>query len=110
MKNHFPVLIFLIIIINSSCSSIEIFKENTEFRPYKKYTSFVILNREIGQKGFSDEFLDVMVSDGIQKNLENLGMIYEREKPELIIRYTSNEDLRQKEVYYDPYPFWGRRI
>ena len=110
MKNHFHGLSFLILLFNSSCSAIEIFKENTEFRPYKEYSSFVILNKEIGQKGFSDEFLDVMVSDGIQSNLESLGMIYEKEKPELIIRYTSNEDLRQKEVFYDPYPLWGMRI
>ena len=51
-----------------------------------------------------------MVLEDIQSNLEKLGLVYEKEKPELIIRYTSNEDLRQKEIFYDPYPFWGRRI
>lgn len=110
MKRYFPYFVFLSIIFNSSCSAIEIFKENTEFRPYKTYSSFVILNKEIGQKGFADELLDAMVSEGIQQNLESIGMVYEKEKPELIIRYTSNEDLRQKEIFYDPYPFWGRRI
>ncbi|WP_373497680.1 DUF4136 domain-containing protein [Aquiflexum sp.] len=110
MKIYLPGLILLLIIFNTSCSSIEIFKENTEFRPYKEYSSFVILNKEIGQKGFSDEFLDVMVADGIQSQLENLGLVYERIKPELVIRYTSNEDLRQKEVYNNQYPMWGMRI
>jgi hypothetical protein len=110
MKKYFRVLTIPIIILGSSCSAIEIFKENTEFRPYKEYSSFVILNKEIGHKGFNDDFLDVMVSDGIQNQLENLGLVYEKENPELIIRYTSNEDLRQKEVYNNRFPMWGGRI
>ncbi|WP_373521319.1 DUF4136 domain-containing protein [Aquiflexum sp.] len=110
MKKYFLAFIFPLIIFNSACSSIEIFKENTEFRPYKEYSSFVILNKEIGQKGFSDDILDVRVSDGIQNQLESLGLVYEKEKPELIIRYTSNEDFRQKEVYNNRYPMWGVRI
>lgn len=68
------------------------------------------MNKEIGHKSFSDEFLDALVSDGIQSQLENLGLVYEKEKPELIIRYTSNEDLRQKEVFDNRYPMWGGRI
>ncbi|WP_228780015.1 DUF4136 domain-containing protein [Aquiflexum lacus] len=110
MKKYFRILILPLIILGSSCSSIEIFKENTEFRPYKKYLSFVILNKEIGHKGFNDDYLDVMVSDRIQNQLESRGLVYEKENPELIIRYTSNEDLRQKEIYNNLYPMWGGRI
>jgi hypothetical protein len=98
------------VIIGTSCSSIEIFKEKTEFRPYKNYESFVILNREIGHKGFPDTYLDALVSDGLKDMFENQGMVYEREKPDLIIRYTSNEDRREKEVYNNLYPMWGYRV
>jgi hypothetical protein len=104
------LIILSLIIIGTSCSSIEIFKEKTEFKPYKKYGSFVILNREIGHKGFPDAYLDALVSDGLKDIFESQGMVYEREKPDLIIRYTSNEDRREKEVFNDLYPMWGYRI
>jgi hypothetical protein len=111
MKNQFSLLIIpVILLFSSACSTIEIFKENTEFRPYKEYQSFVILNKEIGRKGFGDELIDAIVSDGLQNSFENLGLIYDKNDPELVISYTSNEDLRQKEVYNNPYPMWGGRI
>lgn len=100
-----PLYIFF-----SSCSSIEIFKEKTEFAPYKAYKSFVITNKEIGHRGFSDAFLDATVSDQLQLLLEEQGLEYERENPELVIRYTSNEDPRQKEVFNNRYPMWGGRV
>jgi hypothetical protein len=104
------LIMISLIIIGTSCSSIEIFKEKTEFKPYKNYESFVILNREIGHKGFPDAYLDALVSDGLKDMFESQGMVYEREKPDLIIRYTSNEDRREKEVYNNLYPMWGYRV
>ncbi|MCL6258734.1 DUF4136 domain-containing protein [Aquiflexum sp. TKW24L] len=101
-----PFLYFILV----SCNSIEIFKENTEFAPYKEYKSFVITNKELGHKGFSDVYLDAIVADHIQSQLEDQGLIYERDNPELVIRYTSNEDSRQKEVYNNRYPMWGGRV
>lgn len=103
-------LLGLLIATITSCSSIEIFKEKTEFRPYKQYQSFVIVNREIGFKGFNDDLLDALVSDGLFEYFESQGLVYERENPDLIIRYTSNEDLRQKEVMNNNYPMWGWRV
>ncbi|MDX5477401.1 MAG: DUF4136 domain-containing protein [Cyclobacteriaceae bacterium] len=108
-KSTIISLTLLISFIVAGCSSIEIFKENTEFKPYVNYQSFVIINKEVGQKGFNDELLDAKVIDEIQYRLESLGLKYNREKPELIIRYTSNEDVRQKEIYPNQYPFWGWR-
>ena len=106
MKRYFPYFVFLCI-INSSCGAIEIFKENTEFRPYKDYSSFVILNKEIGQKGFSDEFLDIMLRmESIQPR--KIGLAYEK-KNLTNHPLCFNEDLRQKEVFYD-YPFWGQNL
>lgn len=111
MKTQLSNLIILFIFLfSSACSSIEIFKENTEFKPYKEYQTFVILNKEIGRKGFADEFIDAIVSDALQNSFENLGLIYDKNDPELVISYTSNEDFRQKEVYNNPYPMWGGRI
>jgi hypothetical protein len=106
-KTALSVLLYTLF---SSCSSIEIFKEKTEFAPYKAYKSFVITNKEIGHRGFSDAFLDETVSDHLQTLLEKEGLTYERENPELVIRYTSNEDPRQKEVYNNRYPMWGGRV
>ena len=103
-------LLLLLSVFFTSCSSIEIFKEKTEFAPYKDYRSFVITNKEIGYRGFNDAYLDATVSDQLQSLLEEQGLKYERESPELVIRYTSNEDPRQKEVYNNRHPMWGGRV
>jgi hypothetical protein len=112
MKPNFKIalLLSLLSLILFSCSSIEVFKENTEFAPYKEYKTFVITNKELGHRGFNDTYLDALVSDQIQSQLEKQGLLYERERPELVIRYTSNEDSRQKEVYNNRYPMWGGRV
>ncbi|NVK49516.1 MAG: DUF4136 domain-containing protein [Cyclobacteriaceae bacterium] len=95
-----------------ACSSIEVFKENSELPIRKKYKSFVIVNKEVNMRGFSTQFLDAKVQDRIQEVLEAEGLIYDRVKPELVIRYTSNEDPRQREInnFNNPYPFWGYRV
>ncbi len=111
MKNQLnPLIIAVVLLLSSACNAIEIFKENTEFRPYKEYHSFVILNKEIGHRGFKNELIDALVSDGLQNSFEDLGLVYDNINPELVISYTSNEDMRQKEVYNNPYPMWGGRI
>ena len=111
MRIHsFKPFLVLCVLLIQGCSSIEIFKENTEIAPYKAYTTFVLINKEVGRKGFEDEFLDAQVSQHLQDQMEALGMKYERENPELIIRYTSNEDIRQKEIYQNQYPMWGWRV
>ena len=112
MKFKFKKLLGLVvtIILSTACSSIEIFKEKTEFRPYKAYQSFAVLNREVGLRGFNDEFLDAMVSDGLITLFEAQGMVYERQNPELVIRYSSNEDLRQREIINNMLPMWGWRV
>lgn len=108
--NYSLTAAILILIFFSSCSSIEIFKENTEIAPYKDYRSFVIINQEIGQVGFNNALLDAQVSQALHNEMEELGLVYERENPDLVIRYTSNEDPRQKEVYHNRYPMWGGRV
>lgn len=103
-------LVFGFSVLLSSCSSIEIFKEKTEFKPYKKYQNFVILNNEVGLKGFNDDFLNALVGEGLKVALEKTGMRYETVNPELVVRFTSNEDLRQREVYNTMFPMWGWRV
>lgn len=103
------VLVFLLFSI-SSCSSIEIFKEKTEFAPYKKYSTFAILNKEYGQKGFNDPYLDAVVADGLEFLLVEKGLVYDPKQPEIILRYTSNEDPRQKEIVNNRMPMWGFRV
>lgn len=108
--NTLRLLAFGLLVLFTSCSSIEIFKEKTEFRPYKKYQNFVILNNEVGLKGFNDDFLNALVGEGLKNALEKTGMRYETENPDLVLRFTSNEDLRQREVYNNMYPMWGWRV
>ena len=105
----FICLIFLIAL--SSCSSIEIFEENNELPIRKPYKSFVIVNQEVGMRGFSSEFIDQQVQIHLQEALEAQGLLYDKTEPELVIRYTSNEDPRQRETYQNinPYPYWGYR-
>lgn len=116
---HFPIrmnlrltLLFVSSLALFSCSSIEVFKENTEIPIRRSYKSFVIVNKELGMQGFSDPKIDEMIKSELQSQLELAGMIYDPKQPDLVIRYHSNEDPRQKEIVnnMNPYPFWGYRI
>ncbi|MHA7128767.1 DUF4136 domain-containing protein [Algoriphagus namhaensis] len=102
-----PCMLFL-----AGCSSIDVFKENAELAPRKKYETFVIVNKEVGMRGFSSEFIDQNVQIHLEENLKDFGLVYEQNRPDLVIRYTSNEDPRTKEIMPNPYPmrFWGNRI
>jgi hypothetical protein len=102
----------LTLILFTSCSSIEVFNENNEIKITRPYSSFVIINKEVGMRGFSSQFIDELVQIQIQETLESNGMVYDAKKPDLVIRYHSNEDLRQREVINNanPYPFWGYRV
>lgn len=110
-KSHLASTIAVLSIFHLiSCASIEIFKENVEVKKTKQYQSYLIINKELGRKGFQDDFLDAIVQDQIQRHLEENGLIYEKENPDVLIRYTSNQDPRQKEVYNNRYPMWGNRM
>jgi hypothetical protein len=113
MKIRIPKILFGFLLLNLfSCSSIEIFKENTEISSTKTYKSFVIINQEIGMQGFSSQFLDQQVQIHIQEALEAKGFAYDKTAPDLVIRYTSNEDLRERKVNnnLNTYPLWGYRV
>lgn len=113
MEVRIPYILFaFMIVIQFSCSSIEIFKENTEISPSKAYKSFVIINQEIGMQGFSSQFIDQQVQIHIQDKLEAYGLVYDKASPDLVIRYTSNEDLRERKAVTNiyNYPLWGYRV
>lgn len=107
-----PVLTLLCIAFLASCSSIEVFKENTEIPIVRPYQTFVIINKEVGMKGFSSQFIDELVQIQIQETFEEAGLIYDSKQPDLVVRYNSNEDPRQREVVnnFNPYPYWGYRV
>ncbi|PZX54087.1 DUF4136 domain-containing protein [Algoriphagus chordae] len=102
----------VILITMSSCSAIEIFEENNEMPLKKPYKSFVIINQEVGMRGFSSQFIDTQVQIHLKEALESQGLIYDKTTPELVIRYTSNEDPRKRDSYQNnnPYPYWGYRV
>ena len=95
-----------------SCNSAEIFVENREIPFQKTYRSFVLVNKELGIPGFSDPKLDQQVQEALEAQLLAAGLVYDAKKPDLVIRYHSNEDLRQRERVntMNPYPFWGMRM
>lgn len=99
-------------LICTSCSSIDIFKENAEIPIRKPYQTFVIINQEVDMRGFSSQFIDEQVQIKLQEELEKSGMVYDKEQPDVVIRYTSNEDRRQRTSsnYSNPYPYWGYRV
>ncbi|HSF56325.1 MAG TPA: DUF4136 domain-containing protein [Algoriphagus sp.] len=111
-KIQLLLLLFTAIAILPSCSSIEVFKENTEIPVSKPYQTFVLINKEVGMRGFSEQFIDEIVQIQIQETLEKAGMVYDSKRPDIVIRYHSNEDSRQREVVnnQNPYPFWGYRV
>lgn len=102
---------FAVVLSLSSCSSIDIFKENAEIPIRQTYKSFVILNKEVSMNGFSTEFIDQQVQLRLEELLVKEGLTYDKDAPELVIRYTSNEDPRKREVRndYPSYPYYGYR-
>ncbi len=72
----------------------------------------MLINQEIGMKGFTSQFLDAQVQIHLQEALEEAGLQYDKTQPDLVIRYTSNEDPRKREMVNNmsPYPFWGYRV
>ena len=112
MRNILTIFVLLGTFLLTSCSSIEVFKENTEIPIARPYRTFVIINKEVGMRGFSSEFLDEVVQIQINETLENAGLIYDSVQPDLVIRYNSNEDHRQREIVnnINPYPYWGYRV
>jgi len=109
--NHlFIFLVFALAL--SSCTAIDIFEENNEIPIKRPYKSFVIINQEVGMRSFSSELIDQQVQIHLQEALEEQGLIYDKTEPELVIRYTSNEDPRKRETFQNnnPYPYWGYRV
>ena len=86
--------------------------ENKEIPFQKTYTSFVLVNKELGIQGFADSDLDKQVQLELEAQLIASGLVYDTKQPDLVIRYHSNEDLRQRESVntMNSYPFWGMRM
>lgn len=95
-----------------SCQSIDIFKENSEIQISASYQSFVIINQEIGMQGFATPNMDEQVQIRIRRAMESAGMVYNKINPKLVIRYTSNEDVRERlnNNNFNNFPMWGYRI
>ncbi len=110
MKPIHSILSIILIAFNFSCSSIELFKEKVEQKPYKENKSFVIVNKEINQLGIKDEMMNERVINEIEIKMMDLGLVYDRNEPDLVIRFSSNEDLREKEVFQNQFPMWGSRV
>jgi hypothetical protein len=107
-----PIFCICFLVLLSACSSVEVFVENREIPFQKTYRSFVLVNKELGIAGFSDPKLDQQVQVALEEQLYAAGLVYDAKQPDLVIRYHSNEDLRQRERVntLNPYPFWGMRM
>jgi hypothetical protein len=108
-----PAIFSLILLgLLFSCNSAEVFVENREIPFQKTYRSFVLVNKELGIKGFEDPELDQQVQTALEAQLLAAGLVYDAKQPDLVIRYHSNEDPRQRERVntMNPYPFWGMRM
>lgn len=104
------IIITISMFLISSCSSIELFKERTEITSHEAYTSFAIVNKEINLKGFSDELIDAQVIYELEKQMKSLGLRYDVQSPDLLLRYSSNEDLRQRKGNDNQFPLMGMRL
>jgi len=112
-RSKFFLFCFIFLLgLLSACSSVEVFVENREASFQKSYSSFVLVNKELGIAGFADSELDKQVKDALEAQLIASGLVYDAKQPDLVIRYHSNEDLRQRERVnnMNPYPFWGMRM
>ncbi|MDA1268815.1 MAG: DUF4136 domain-containing protein [Bacteroidetes bacterium] len=103
---------FCLLGLLTACNGVEVFVENREASFEKTYTSFVLVNKELGIEGFTDSELDKQVQLELEAQLIASGLVYDAKQPDLVIRYHSNEDLRQRERVnnMNPYPFWGMRM
>lgn len=110
--NIYRFLIFILFPFCTACSTVEVFVENKEIPFQKTYTSFVLVNKELGIQGFADSDLDKQVQLELEAQLIASGLVYDTKQPDLVIRYHSNEDLRQRESVntMNSYPFWGMRM
>lgn len=95
-----------------SCKSVEVFKEKTELPIQKYYASFVLVNQELGMESFSNPQIDEQFKKALIAQLAAAGMVYDAQQPELVIRYHTNEDSRQRERVdnRNPFPLWGMRM
>ncbi len=112
-RSKFSQIYFICLVgLLSACSSVEVFVENREVPFQKTYRSFVLVNKELGIAGFSDPKLDQQVQEALENQFLAAGLVYDAKQPDLVIRYHSNEDLRQRERVntLNPYPFWGIRM
>lgn len=111
-SKFFPIFCICFLVLLSACSSVEVFVENREIPFQKTYRSFVLVNKELGIAGFSDPKLDQQVQLALEEQLYAAGLVYDAKQPDLVIRYHSNEDLRQRERVntLNPYPYWGMRM
>jgi hypothetical protein len=111
LKRHLYLLLLSSALL-ISCKSVEVFKEKTELPIRKYYGSFVLVNKELDMQAFADPLLDEQVKEALIIQLTDAGMVYDAKQPELVIRYHSNEDPRQRERVnnMNPYPFWGMRM
>jgi|GEM_PF-278391 len=107
-----PIFCLCFFVLLSACNTIEVFVENKEIPFQKRYTSFVLVNKELGIQGFADSELDKQVQVELEAQLIASGLVYDAKQPDLVIRYHSNEDLRQRESVnnMNSYPFWGMRM
>jgi hypothetical protein len=110
--NIYRFFIFFLFPFCTACSTVEVFVENKEIPFQKTYTSFVLVNKELGIQGFADSDLDKQVQLELEAQLIASGLVYDTKQPDLVIRYHSNEDLRQRESVntMNSYPFWGMRM
>jgi len=111
IKRHLYLLLLSAALL-ISCKSVEVFKEKTELPIPKYYRSFMLVNKELEMQAFSDPLLDEKAKEALITQLTDAGMVYDAKQPELVIRYHSNEDPRQRERVntMNPYPFWGMRM
>lgn len=111
-KTYLPLASFFLLSILYSCQTIDIFKENSEISIGGNYKSFVIINQEVNMQGFHSPILDHVVRTQIRQILESEGMTYNKTNPELVIRYTSNEIERKRDLKnnFNAFPMWGYRI
>ncbi|MCH7410972.1 DUF4136 domain-containing protein [Belliella sp. DSM 111904] len=110
MINKKILILFLFSSTLFSCSSIELFKEKVEQKPYKENKTYVIVNKEVAIHGFEDVLVNEKIINQIEKNMNGLGLTYDKDKPDVVIRFSSNEDPRQKDVYQNQFPMWGMRV
>jgi len=102
----------MVAVLLISCSPVKVYTEKSDIIGSREYRTFAILNEVQGKAAFNSPILEERLQNKLILEMENRGYVYDKDSPDLIIRYNTDITKNQRVIYPNPYtmmwnPFWG---